>query len=434
MKDLKDKNYRIVTVGIIITSIICISLDFFGRENIYHMFFNEKNWWTETLLAIMPDDTKDIQNLFEVIWGVAITIVIFMIELGGTYIYGITFKWIIEKKIGDSFGIFCIGYLLLCPGMFIFTNLDFKITSLWILIIAFGSLLAIIHFSFKNTRVDAVRSLIKFDTRKCILDSSESQVKKYGIKNFVDALILSEMIEHVDYNNTEDTWYLLNLIQEITCDKEIKVKQARNKMSNSFITCWVSRIIAKIGLSGNMEKQKVIDLFYKLYYIFAYNEHVDDKELQSYTLQILIPFIRINTEDSIETMLGLWRNIESINKFEVTNKFEPTNSLTEALLFYTHFHMCCVNEKVSNWVKTDDKFLKQKLEELMNGKIMWDSSWARSKWSEWCQFDCKRSNIKLEALNDFEYDIRCMKAQRIVLPKTKLLQEMNLQLHEKIYK
>ena len=89
---------RLVLIFIAIIDIVSLFMDLYLCELIRNCLIKRKLWDTGIVIIVrllIADDVGIIIDAFYIVWGAVITIAIFLIEISGTYQYGINLRGII---------------------------------------------------------------------------------------------------------------------------------------------------------------------------------------------------------------------------------------------------------------------------------------------------------------------------------------------------
>lgn len=78
------------------------------------------------LCRMIPNDLGDNADVFFAVWGVAIALAIFIIEISGSYHCGISLKRITRWQWGNQICLGAIEYLLLGPLMYLSNNVSYN--------------------------------------------------------------------------------------------------------------------------------------------------------------------------------------------------------------------------------------------------------------------------------------------------------------------
>mgnify|MGYP006067302563 FL=1 len=164
--------------------------------------------------VLQKKSLEDLQDMMEIVWGIAITITIFMMEISNQYRYGISLKTVVNYSLmrGTVF-VGMAGYLMLYPLMFVAVELSMKCMALWCAgatIVTFGSALA---FSLLIFRKKSVRKLLVSLTIEKIRKLDKRAEKEIiNLHSQIDSLPVTDFMIYINYDNAEETRCLVEVL------------------------------------------------------------------------------------------------------------------------------------------------------------------------------------------------------------------------------
>ena len=213
--------------------------------------------------VLQKKSLEDLQDMMEIVWGIAITITIFMMEISNQYRYGISLKTVVNYSLmrGTVF-VGMAGYLMLYPLMFVAVELSMKCMALWCAgatIVTFGSALA---FSLLIFRKKSVRKLLVSLTIEKIRKLDKRAEKEIiNLHSQIDSLPVTDFMIHINYDNAEETRCLVEVLSTVFCSiRSKKVEDDLSMIDMTLLTAWSTHIIYKSGTATEEEQSRTTRL------------------------------------------------------------------------------------------------------------------------------------------------------------------------------
>lgn len=206
----KSKNKIIFTAMTlnIFTVSVCIILDFSSKDYICGL---------EKLFNPVLKYNTNLLSTFMTIWGVVISVIIFLAGKLDNLIYGISLRQIISWELKPAH-IYCISavYCLMFPVMLISVLFSLPITQLALLIIIFFYVISFAAFVIKCMDNDNIREIIKqqsLSELKGLLNTKNNNNAKPDYT--LEKLPICISISNIDYENEAERKYVLEVLTEI---------------------------------------------------------------------------------------------------------------------------------------------------------------------------------------------------------------------------
>lgn len=162
------------------------------------------------LCRMIPNDLGDNADVFFAVWGVAIALAIFIIEISGSYHCGISLKRITRWQWGNQICLGAIEYLLLGPLMYLSNNVSWKITSFWCVIVAFAGMGYMLVFFQCFMHIDIIQELLIDRTEQMLCSWKRKGQRVTHSK--IDMLPVADMLEHIDYEQADEIQVMLDTL------------------------------------------------------------------------------------------------------------------------------------------------------------------------------------------------------------------------------
>lgn len=353
---------------------------------------------------------EDLLDMHEIVWGTAITITIFLLEISNQYRYGISLKTVINYslKSGTVF-VGMIGYLLLYPMMCLAVRLSMKCVAIWCAgtaLFTFGSGLA---FSLLIFRRSSVIRLIQSLTIERIKKRTEKKRKKDPVwHRWIDSLPITDFIIHINYENAEENSCLVNTLAKVINNvwKETDYIDW-DVVDMTLVTTWSGHIIYMSGMKTEKEKSRTIRLLVELL------EKLPEEGRGVYTIQILIPFIEMRDGAGVEMLCRFLR---------VADQDEADIILY--LLLYTEYRYWFEDNQILEWCNSEKQYPWKWIESILAGKKKPDKELAWCFWRSWILYNRHDGQFGLDYFYAF-----CEDAEMI---KTKKRYEFNSAIYKKL--
>lgn len=384
---------RLVLIFIAIIDIVSLFMDLYLCELIRNCLIKRKLWDTGIVIIVrllIADDVGIIIDAFYIVWGAVITIAIFLIEISGTYQYGINLRGIIglfwDRDFLKKSEIF---YLILFPLEFFSCVNGFRVLSLWGLCVAFCGLIFVIGFVQRYTKRAKVQELILEKTKEELLKMNQEE----SICQIIDALPVTDMLVHIDYSNAYDQKMLANVLVEILTDKNIFQNTAQSSLRNIILMVWGRWMLASTSIQTEGEKECILNMFCDIWKELLRSDNkeiIQEEQRISYSLQLLIPFIDLQSEDGSSLLIRLWKRMNTYK-----------SQVLIYLLLYSEFRYWFVDGKPQKWTKEKDYDLAMELNQLRKGHFIWEEDLGRKLWIDWGWCNGARGDIGIKQFYSF---------------------------------
>lgn len=374
---------------------------------------------------LVPDDMDDILDTFNRIWELIITLAIFIFEISGTYIYGITLRRIAGLTFGKKKIIIAlVGYFLLYPVIYTFSSINFKVTVIWCVFVIFTFLISLIWFCIYATRVSFVEPLLCECTKKQIIDKcSEGPVNSVhpkkksaayaGIRGDIEQLYIVDMLEHINYSDEREVNNLKNVICRLITDTDISSHVKGTSFEHTILLPLIMRIVVKSGMETEYDRQRTSGIIREIRGMIIDSKDISRMMKLSFSVQLLLPFINLNDQNASDTMVQIWKSYDN-----------DRNMVLPYLILYTEFQYKVMKQRECVWVQTDDRDMKWALQYFCDNPPDINETFIKTCYLDWTQYDMQRSNVHLEVICNFIEDIKKLKYKAGIVSKTKTITQI----------
>lgn len=345
--------------------------------------------------VLQKNSLEDLKDMMEIVWGIAITITIFMLEISNQYRYGISLKTIVNYSLmrGTVF-VGMAGYLMLYPLMFVAVEFSMKCMALWCAgaaIVTFGFALAFSLLIFRKTSV--IKLLISLTIGR--IKKFNKRVKN-GIINLhsqIDSLPVTDFIIHINYDNAEETRCLVWVLSTVFgCIRAKKGEDDFSMIDMTILTAWSAHIIYKSGIATEEEQSRTTRLLVEIY------RKLPADNRMVYVVQMLIPFVEMKDSEGIEVMRRFLRGII---------EDEPTIILY--LLLYTEYRYWFVYDRIVEWFYIGGQYPWKWIESILTGEEKMDRNLAWCFWKSWRFYNTYDGQMGLDHFYAFCQDTEQLK-------------------------
>lgn len=277
--------------------------------------------------------------------------------------------------------------------MYISTNLSWRLTGLWCVVMAFGGMGYMLAFFQNYMRTEKIQELIQKETLRIIHDFSEDG--KNVTHSEIDRLPVVDMLEHIDYKKEDETKILIDTLAGIMRKGHEEIKNT--SLNNTLLVTWVKHVIGHMDIEDEYEKERM------LYFLSGLWKEItaegSESENCSYSLQILIPFMDAGAEDAPDMLIRLWK---------IMNLYSHISLIY--LLLYAEFRFRFIDGKVHECLKMPDQNLRYELNKIKNGAFIWDRNAAWQYWLDWSQYNRQRGDIGMKHFDDFCKSVEALKS------------------------
>ena len=352
-------------------------------------------------------------ELYSEFWGIVIAIVVFLLEISWNYKYGLTLKRIVNFSIGPvmSAGV-GIVFLLLCPLAYQCQDTYRYKTLFAIIVFSFVLFSLGIGFLVRISTRKYIQKLIEKRSRQQILQSRELFFSE-SIPRLIDSFLLQEVIEHTDYSNIREWENMAAAIGRCITDKDVKSCLKGTLAEHTLLREMAKHIIYKSGLEPEYVLIQTVDILDRLLEDLvqglennfrkqpkkAVSEREKEKIIISFILQVMLPLIDYDSDNSIKAFLDLWRRHKQYQM---------------SIIFYIYLYLYYRNLYGNGILKEQwEMFCQDKnWEYCLEHCNYWDVDevLALELWMDWEQYNGDGMVRGLIELHDFMDKLICVQA------------------------
>lgn len=359
------------------------------------------------LVYICPKSKGNLVSAFNILWSVAVTVTIFILEFSEEYKFGVPLKRIVYEALGGIWlGISVSFFLILFPLFYLFMKFDLKQLGLWCLLAAFLIFVEAIAFFAWMYKGRHIRNIIREKTLKQIKkiadgnDSSKKKQEAIQLHARIDGFAIADMLEHTDYRNADEVSGLVGMCKDICISSEFWETLQAGKLENLMITTWVDHIIHSCAWNTEYDCTQNINTLHLLWKAMTTAINMNDEDADrmkiSVCLQFLQPFVNENDDRNDRILIRVWR------------EFEPYRKQTLVyLLLYTTYRAYRMGSVDYTWFLNNEPVFRLCMKEIVNGHFRWDETFkafALQRWIDWSRYDC-RNDIELMQFMNFSNDM-----------------------------
>lgn len=411
------KKFSIVTIVLIIMEEVmpltiwaCIILEMIGRLP------GECDRLVD-LYKCLQLNTIHIMDGFYIIWGMILTIVLFLIESCNICWYGIRFRKIIKMSIDEkALWIGAGEYMLLCPVVCATEMREMQLTCLLCIVWSFIAFLAITFYIVYKTRPKNVRKLIRKESIERFKDIVEDEDTKY-MQMKLGKLLAVSMIMNTDYDDSEDIDELIAVLREIF--DAIKKEDVRKSavIKRVIIMNWVDWIVDRSGVGTKHQRERTTYILRMLWGKIkpenkAQEKAEDVEEQIELALGLLLPLFQREVEATNQIFISVW--IETR---------EMGFSLILYLLLYAEFQHIDYLKKFPKKYSEIVETIGFDRAEFKRQCSMWNSQLAWRFWMSWAMYKDGSNNLGLSSFEKFRMDINSIARSSIPVLQTYTMQE-----------
>lgn len=365
--------------------------------------------------------SSHIMDGFCLLWGMSITVVLFLIESGNTYWYGMRLKRIIRAMLYKP--VLLIGaveYILLCPVTYIMEVKERYKTCLWCIILTFVVFTAVPLYTIHITRKKTINNLILSESVRELQDMIGRKKNSYTQMK-LQQLLVSSMIVNTIYEDSQEVEQLVVIIQGMFREKKIDAVISNTFFDHVTVMTWVEQIVEQSGFHTEQERERTIYILKRLWEVIReeiQSEESDEEKqrykLLSYAVEILLPVFYREEKITNRIFISVWANMK-----EVYFKVLPY------LFLYAEFcYKDCQQEFFEKYyhIISDIKFSREKLKaECRLWRREADSEErqiAREFWIAWAFYRDGSNNIGLSNFNKFCDDVEMISQDKIAALRT----------------
>lgn len=377
-------------------------------------------WRKRQLLEIVLGIVFDLDSVlpaFVELWGISITIMIFVIEIARNMKYGITLKRIAIIELGKTH-VFILAsfYLLLYPIAYVSYYMGKENTLVACWIVTLLGLMGTLFFCVLETRSKAIRKVLKENTIRTLKKNAKNNKEQQSIQNKIDSLSVTDIMLNTDYTNKEERDNITNMIKDILIDSEVSNSMHENRMENVILMNWCDRICSKFAVGDDRQKEILIryigNVLNELEKSGEENEKNTNKNIKEnkyrsvlYSVQVLVALVRFNNPDMNEVMIQIWKRISTYK--------------TECILYlllYTEHHYWFVDNKLLNWLESSNRDLTLIFNQISKGNATFDYEQAVMFWTSWTDYDSEKNEMGLNYLMNFIYCLEAFQGKKHQCP------------------
>lgn len=367
-----------------------------------------------------------IVNAFPLVWSLSITIILFLIEFDRVYWYGVTLKDIIKLSFWKGTLIWgVITHFALCPLMFLSLNWGFRRTWLATVVITYFIFCLVPLYIFY---ILSKKRIISFAAKATICKIGEQIATDVGesqgsLQEKIEELPITDMIKHIDYGNIEDTIVLRKAMKHMYLDEKEKGSLPlffhKKNVGKVLYTVWSDRIMRYYGLSTSARKEQMVYVLRKLWEdateefenIDKDNKAIKEEMRIVYSVEILLPCLKQNTEEAAQVFSGLWSAMLELQK----------KILLYLCLYMDYLYYAC---EASEY-KLDDVIFEQISKcEITEAIVYWNKQIALDFWESWCMLPEVGNNMAASYRKDFFKDVESIRNEKFFDVKSNNLKRL----------
>lgn len=392
------------------------------------------------ILFSFSDQDSTIMDTFSLIWGISLTIVLFLFETGNQYSYGITLKNIVNfsfKRPTLVLGL--LLYFVLCPLAYIFESNKCYLACIWCVLCVFCGVLTILLFIVSKTRTVSIKKQIKEATRNQLQKEYEKQ-KDSGYtfsRSKADSMAITMMIEHLDYSDASAIDTMQDVVADLLTDEIVIDAMSSTAFEHILVMVWVNRIIERSGIERSFERRRTMDILLRLWdkisrkieekyversleippplrcwdninlkkekkltSIQKYQKRIckvirKDQLCIMYAVEVLIPLLERGDSNGQKVFENVWIGMS-----------ECRREVVPYLLLYLEYNHCFYS-KSSEYYKIAESYnIQNTLFTLYQGHFSWDAKLGLSFWLGWNEYDEINGTVGLREFNMFREDLQ----------------------------
>lgn len=377
------------------------------------------------LIRICPKSKGNMVSAFNMLWSVAVTVTIFILEISEEYRYGVPLKRIVSEALGNKLlFVNVVTFLMLFPLFYFFLKFEFMSLGFWCLCAAFIIFVEAIAFFAWMYKGRHVRDVISAKTLDQIMEvvrkeeKGKSRNKSLQLHATIDAFAIADMLNHIDYGYADEVRGLVSMCSEIFSYPEFWKKLKESTLENLMITTWVDHIIYNCEWNTEYDCTQNINTLNLLWNEIMSTVDLDsedgngiamereacgkrcvdrnnaaDRMKISVCVQFLQPFINENDAENDRMFVRMWRGFGLYRKQTLIY-----------LLLYTAYRVSQSGTTHYTWILQDDSAFQICMREIVNGLFWWNESFAMQCWVDWSRYDC-RNDIELGLFREFSKDM-----------------------------
>lgn len=374
----------------------------------------------------------NIIDAFYIIWGMSITIVLFLIESSNTYWYGITLRRIVNISLGKYFLMLeSIVYVLLCPLAYVLMTFQKYLAGMFCIIYTFLIFCTIPLYVITRSSRKCIECLLSKATVNGLKERIGSREGYLQIA--LEKLPMTDMIKHLDYNNIADVIRLTDTLSELFCEEKDRKKPTccwskeilgyiqHKSVEHIVVMVWTAKIIEYSGMSTNNQRERTAYILRRLWERIvtnienpksAFEEKEKERLIIGYSLEIILPLLKDGSMEAKEVFHVLWL---AMKKDNIRIK------IAIYILLYLEY---------LNYVDMKRKIVAMCLDDILSidlewSKTYWDVDMARDFWIGWIFLKDSGDNLALSFFHDFCNDIERLCEEKY-FAKTNIMRQICL--------
>lgn len=358
-------------------------------------------------------------DVFYVIWVGTITVILFLLEFGNVYSYGVTLKRVINLSLNKVLlVIVAIEYVLLCPLVYVAMVYEKWCTALWGVICTYVMFFSIPLYIVYKTRKKQIKALLSTSTIRELRDKVNVKNKKIEhLQKEIESLSIVDMIKHIDYDDSKEVQELINTLTQLFEENHVLATTKNNEYEHVFIMVCVDCIVRVSGLSTPCERERTVYVLRKLWECITSSiEKMNTGQIESInkdtiscTIQILCPLIKIGTKEAAEVYRKLWESVMPIRSYV----------LWYLLLYEEYLYYSRGGWQKNHCISTD--IVRKDRHQLAVGTILWNKEMAWEFWRSWSVLQESGHNIAIALFSSFCSDIVHIQKGEIQKVKTYII-------------
>lgn len=384
--------------------------------------------------SFFPNDNGYIMDAFGLIWGMTVTLVLFLMEFHNTYWYGVTLRNIVNLSLNKSVLVLSASvYILLCPLVYLAENFGFYAVALWGIVCTFFIFTMIPICIFYVTGRTRIIELLNHSTidqmRKKVREENGVPIRKDGIQIELEELSITSMIEHLEYEDIAEVRRLLETLADLFVNQDILGLIQNTMYEHSVIMSWADKIITKSGTETDDQCKRTLYIVDKLWekiteYILEItkedkNEARRDTLMLSCLVELLLPLIGLGTEQSEKVFWGVWKKI----------RYDRGQALLYLFLYVEYLHYEQINFSSHKSYTLFDRMCLNK-KELEEACKIWNQDLAMEFWLCWTVLWDSDGNIAISFFLDFCGDVEYIAAGNLLGVRTPTMRRITLRMEE----
>lgn len=235
-------------------------------------------------------------DAFGLVWGLALSLILFTLEFYNTSWYGVTLKRLIrisgiEKA---EYAAAIIFYILLCPIVYVTEVSGNYIITVWGICCTYLFFIGIPTSFLAITRRGYVIKILKEASKKLIAKRQEDKGK--DMIREIENLPVTDMIRNLNYEDAEEVESLLDVITEIFEGVEKNPQTKSVSYEYLLLLFWAEKITEKSGHDSAYEQKQTAAIMGKVWERLSAKLEGNDcnRKKTGAAIQILIPLLEYN--------------------------------------------------------------------------------------------------------------------------------------------